>query len=90
MWEDLRSRSNAKGEFQGVKAYAELKDSKHVVEIELLSEKFHSTAGMDYKALEWSRALNMPRSASDPCICFAEIRPPVQQRVSERSSCLRL
>lgn len=35
MWEDVRSKSDPKGEFQGVKAYAELKSSNHVVEVEV-------------------------------------------------------
>lgn len=36
---------------------------------------------MDYKALEWSRALKVPVAGSGPCIRFADIKPPVQQRV---------
>jgi len=47
---------------------------------------------MDYKALEWARALKVPTPVSTtgaidgPCVRFDEIRPPVQQRVSEGSS----
>lgn len=35
MWEDPRSRSDAREGFQGVKAYVELKISKHVVQVEV-------------------------------------------------------
>ena len=35
MWEDPRPKSDARQGFQGVKAYVELKISKHVVQVEV-------------------------------------------------------
>lgn len=53
--------------------------------VQLQSEKFHRTAGMDYKALEWARALKVHVSGNSPCLLFDDIRPSVQQRVREES-----
>lgn len=40
MWEDPRSQSDAREGFQGVKAYVELKISKHVVQVEVSERDF--------------------------------------------------
>ena len=35
MWEDLRLRADASGEFLSVRAFVELKNARHVVEVEV-------------------------------------------------------
>ena len=35
MWEDLRLKADASGEFLGVRAFVELKNARHVVEVEV-------------------------------------------------------
>lgn len=35
MWEDLRLKADVSGEFLGVKAFVELKNARHIVEVEV-------------------------------------------------------